>query len=336
MTNIKKIGALFLFIYFSLQTFSIADNHNIREIIDLIQRDLKTLERAVYSDTYNETNSSTSALSVESNENSEEVLTRHLLKLSEIETQFQELTNKFEEINFKLDKLSSRLSKIQADNQLRFQQLEQGTVLSNNQTTNQLLSENSKDISQGNEEKILPGSSQPQDLGSISYKDMGNDTETQITQSVDTTGAIITEKFETEEKILPEGNPKEQYEFATSFLKIGDYNTAERALSEFVVNNPEHKLAGSAQYWYAETFRIRQLYTDAASAYLEGYQKYPKSEKAPINLLKLGVSLVQIGEKEQGCLMITGVTKQYPEATQSVLQKAKYEEKKFECKKNNS
>jgi len=46
--------------------------------------------------------------------------------------------------------------------------------------------------------------------------------------------------------------------------------------------------------------------------------------------------LVQIGEKEQGCLMIAGVVKQYPGATQSVLQKAKYEEKKFECKKNNS
>ena len=37
--------------------------------------------------------------------NSEDVLTRHLLKLSEIENQFQQLTNKFEEINFKLDKL---------------------------------------------------------------------------------------------------------------------------------------------------------------------------------------------------------------------------------------
>ena len=83
-------------------------------------------------------------------------------------------------------------------------------------------------------------------------------------------------------------------------------------------------------------FLYPSKYADAASAYLEGYQKYPKSEKAPINLLKLGVSLVQIGEKDQGCLMITGVQKQYPEATQSVLQKAKYEEKKFECKKENS
>ena len=52
------------------------------------------------------------------------MLTRHLLKLSEIENQFQQLTNKFEEINFKLDKLSNRLSKVQSDNQIRFQDLE--------------------------------------------------------------------------------------------------------------------------------------------------------------------------------------------------------------------
>ena len=95
-------------------------------------------------------------------------------------------------------------------------------------------------------------------------------------------------------------------------------------------------MAGNAQYWYAETFRIRQLYTDAATAYLEGYQKYPKGEKAPINLLKLGVSMVQIGEKEQGCKMIVGVEEQYPKANQSVLQKAKYESKKFECSKQRS
>ena len=59
-----------------------------------------------------------------SNSNSEDVLTRHLLKLTEIENQFQQLTNKFEEINFKLDKLSNRMSKVQSDNQIRFQDLE--------------------------------------------------------------------------------------------------------------------------------------------------------------------------------------------------------------------
>ena len=305
-----------------------SDNHNIYEVLELIKKDLKTLERAVYSDGLNENNNSSSS---ELDQNSEEVLTRHLLKLSEVEKQFQELTNKFEEINFKIDKLSSRLSKVQADNQLRFQQLENRPL--NNDTVN--LQSSSVSIDE-DKEKILPGSSEPQDLGSISYKDTETSLENQQTQSVETTASVVTENFMAEEKILPDLSPKEQYEFATNLLKVGDYNTAERALKEFVITHPEHDLAGNAQYWYAETFRIRQLYTDAASAYLEGYQKYPKSEKAPINLLKLGVSLVQIGEKDQGCLMITGVQKQYPEANQSVLQKSKYEEKKFECKKDNS
>ena len=331
MIDFKRLNLLcFILLFFLIPKVTFSDNHDLSEVIELLKKDIKTLERAVYSENFS-LSQETSVTSNTLDQNSEEVLTRHLLKLSEVEKQFQKLTNKFEEISFKLDKLSSRLSKVQADNQLRFQQLDQ-KITSGSLNENQNLSA----LSENNNEKILPGSSKPQDLGTISYKDTETNLENQQTQSVDTNSSVVTETFQTEEKILPETNPEKQYEFATSFLKVGDYNTAERAFREFVLTNPEHVLAGSAQYWYAETFRIRQLYTDAASAYLEGYQKYPKSEKAPINLLKLGVSLVQIGEKDQGCLMITGVKKQYPQANQSVLQKAKYEEKKFECKKDNS
>ncbi|MDB9704857.1 tol-pal system protein YbgF [bacterium] len=327
MFSYKKIfyiKALALFIFFS--NITLADNHNLNEVLELIQKDLKTLEKAVYSGSIN-----TSSLTNQENfdQNSEDVLTRHLLKLSDIENQFQELTNKFEEINFKLDKLSNRLSKVQADNQLRFQEVE--NVLSSGEVNQKLTSRQKEPV-----EKVLPGSSQPQDLGSISYKDNEDKNTTQQIQSIETTSSIVTETFQAEQTILPNDIPEKQYEFATSFLKVGDYNTAERAFREFVIANPENALAGNAQYWYAETFRIRQLYTDAASAYLEGYQKYPKGEKAPINLLKLGVSMVQIGEKEQGCKMIEGVAKQYPKANQSVLQKAKYESKKFECEKQNT
>ncbi len=329
--DLKKI--FLLIVMWSLANTSNlnAETLDIKEVLEIIQKDLRTLERAVYSESFSNSSKSTSSQDI-SGQNAEDVLTKHLLKLSEIEKQFQELTNKYEEINFKLDKLSSRLSKVQADNQLRFQNLESKTI-TNNTENNSLTSLPNTETEQKN---ILPGSSQPQDLGSISYKDMTTNDQTQIVQSVDSTKTVSTEIFQSVEKILPEGTMKEQYEFATSFLKVGDYNMAERAFREFVDTNPDSEYSGNAQYWYAETFRIRQLYTDAASAYLEGYQKYPKSEKAPINLLKLGVSLVQIGEKDQGCLMIAGVKKQYPNATQSVLQKAKYEEKKFECKKENS
>ena len=328
MIKIAKLISSIVILVLIISNYKVnAENESeeLSNILEQIQKDLKTLEKAVYS------NENISLSNNSFDQNSEDVLTRHLLKLSEIEKQFQDLTNKFEEINFKLDKLSNRVSKVQADNQLRFQQLEGSAVISNNNNQNKVT-----ELNNNEKENVLPGSSQPQDLGSISYKDTETNLTTQQTQSIETTSTIVTEEFRSEEKLLPNETPEKQYEFATSFLKVGDYNMAERAFKEFVDMNSNHKLAGNAQYWYAETFRIRQLYTDAASAYLEGYQKYPKSEKGPINLLKLGVSLVQIGEKDQGCLMITGVKKQYPEAKQSVLQKAKYEEKKFECKKEKS
>jgi tol-pal system protein YbgF len=290
------------------------------EQLVILQKDIKTLEKAIYSEDAVSRNSN-----LELSSNDSDVLTKHLLKLSELEEQFKILTNNFEEVNFKIDKLSSRITKIQTDNQMRFQDLEKSGISTSNNTALK-------------KKKKLPGTSKTQDLGQaleIGVSESEQDVTEQIqqTQSIESVGTVLTEDAERAQKILPETSTEEQYKFAVSFIKIGDYETAELALREFVDNNPQHKLAGNAQYWYGETFRVRQLYQDAATAYLNGYQKYPKSTKAPVNLLKLGVMLVQIGEKEQGCSMILGVKQQYPKANQSVIQKAEYEKKKFNCGK---
>ena len=285
---------------------------SISDQIQVITKDLKTLEKAVYqkSDIANTTISN-----FKSDGLNEDILTKHLLKLNEIEDQFRKLTNKFEEVNFKLDKLSTRVTKIQSDTQLRFSDLESGTVATttNNQVT-------------------LPGSSKPQDFGSSPGYQMTNLPKQQTVNSIESAQTVISEEPEKKESLLPDKSATEQYEFAVSFMKIGDYETAEVALKEFINKNKDHDLAGNAQYWYGETFRIRQLYSDAATAYLDGYQNYPKSKKAPDNLLKLGITMVQLGEKEQGCKMIIGLKKEYPKASKSVLQKAQYEQKKFKCK----
>tara|TARA_B100000029_G_scaffold497936_1_gene566096 strand:- start:416 stop:1378 length:963 start_codon:yes stop_codon:yes gene_type:complete len=302
-----------LFIFFSNKSYS-EDLDTLIKKLQLLQEDIKTLEKAVYSSDI-DTESSNANLAVDSSD----ILTKHLLKLSELEEQFKNLTNKFEEINFKIDKLSNRITKIQKDNQIRFQDLESNPLTQTNATQN--------------ETKKLPGSDEAKDLGGVSDSDIAAAEQIQKTQSIESVGTVITETAPRAEKILPKGTPEEQYKFAVSFIKVGDYETAELALREFVDNNSKHNLAGNAQYWYGETFRVRQLYQDAATAYLDGYQKYPDSTKAPVNLLKLGVMLVQIGEKEQGCSMILGVKDQYPKANQSVIQKAEYEKKKFNCEK---
>ena len=308
---IKVLIIFSLISFFSFKVYA----EEIETILTQLQEDIKTLEKAVYSQDV-KTISSSGSLSSEGSD----ILTKHLLKLSELEEQFKILTNNFEEINFKLDKLSHRITKVQTDNQMRFQDLEKSGLSGNGSTVL-------------NEPKKLPGSGEAQDLGDVSDSDIAAAEQIQKTQSVESVGTVLTEDAGRAEKILPDTTPEEQYKFAVSFIKVGDYETAELALREFVDTNPKHKLAGSAQYWYGETFRVRQLYQDAATAYLDGYQKYPKSAKAPVNLLKLGVMLVQIGEKEQGCSMILGVKDQYPKANQSVMQKAEYEKKKFNCNK---
>ena len=312
---IKKIYLIFFsFALINSNLFAEEEEIYLKSISDQIQvitKDLKTLEKAVYqkSDATNTTISNFKSDSL-----NEDILTKHLLKLNEIEDQFRELTNKFEEVNFKLDRLSTRVTKIQSDTQLRFSDLENGTLTTttNNQPT-------------------LPGSSKPQDFGSTPGYQMTNLPKQQKVNSVESAQTVISEEPEKKESLLPDKPAREQYEFAVSFMKIGDYETAEVALKEFINKNKDHDLAGSAQYWYGETFRIRQLYSDAATAYLDGYQNYPKSKKAPDNLLKLGITMVQLGEKDQGCKMIIGLKKEYPKASKSVLQKAQYEQKKFKC-----
>ena len=317
MHSIRKNLIIFLFslllILFTSLLKAEEEDVLLQSVIDQIQvltKDLKTIEKAVYQKSditsSNTSTSSTSGLN-------EDVLTKHLLKLNEIEDQFRELTNKFEEVNFKLDKLSSRVTKIQSDTQLRFSDIENPNNEIKKKQTN------------------LPGSAKPQDFGSNPGYSVSNLPEKQEVNSIETAQTVITEEFEKKESLLPNKPPNEQYEFAVSFMKIGDYETAEFALKEFIDKNKDHDLAGNAQYWYGETFRIRQLYSDAATAYLDGYQNYPKSIKAPDNLLKLGITMVQLGEKDQGCKMISGLKKEYPKASKSVLQKAQYEQKKFKC-----
>ena len=119
---------------------------SISDQIQVITKDLKTLEKAVYKKS--DITETANLKSIKSDGLNEDIMTKHLLKLNEIENQFRELTNKFEEVNFKLDKLSTRVTKIQSDTQLRFTDLENGIVSSPKE-----------------KKASLPGSSKPQDFG---------------------------------------------------------------------------------------------------------------------------------------------------------------------------
>ena len=309
----KFLLQILVIVFFANISFAQQDKMNeLLDKLEKIQKDIQTLEKAVYSK-----NASLPSDNVIVNE----ALTRQLAKISDLEKQIQQLTSKFEENNFKVQQLSDQLSKVSNDSQLRLQQLENNKTVSDKVSPPKEVVLEKAPVVKKNETNIL------------NSEEMNKEEENVIQeQPVQSENIKLKEKVnKPKAKVLPKVSIAEQYKYAMNIMKSGDFEKAEIAFKEFVDTHSKHELAGSAQFWYGETFYIRQLYEDAASAFLEGYQKYPNSPKAPENLLKLGVTLAELGEIEQGCKMIVNLKKAYPKTDAAILQKSSYEKKRFNC-----
>lgn len=306
---------ILVIVFFANISFAQQDKMNeLLDRLEKIQKDIQTLEKAVYSKNVNLPSDNVVV---------NEALTRQLAKISELEKQIQQLTSKFEENNFKVQQLSDQLNKVSNDSQLRLQHLE------NNKTVSDKVSAPKEVIV----EKNIPIKKNETNI--LNTDEINKEEESIIQeQPVQSENIKLKEKEKVNKpktKVLPKVSIAEQYKYAMNIMKSGDFEKAEIAFKEFVDTHSKHELAGSAQFWYGETFYIRQLYEDAASAFLEGYQKYPNSPKAPENLLKLGVTLAELGEIEQGCKMIINLKKAYPKTDAAILQKSSYEKKRFNC-----
>ena len=132
--------------------------------------------------------------------------------------------------------------------------------------------------------------------------------------------------------VLPEGTPREQYDFAYDFLKKRQWIEGRSALQAFLEKNPDDELSDNASYWLGETYYINKQYKDAAKAFLEGYRNYPKADKAPDNLLKLGKSLAALGQPDKACTTYAKLLEDYPGSLPRVVKLAKSERKKLNCK----
>ena len=115
-------------------------------------------------------------------------------------------------------------------------------------------------------------------------------------------------------------------------LRAGDYGGAERGLQLFLELNPDHPLAANAAYWLAETYYVRKNYAAAAAAFARNYRSYGKSApKAPDNLLKLGMSLEGLGEKDKACLSYAELDKEFPNAPVHIQQALARERARADC-----
>lgn len=130
---------------------------------------------------------------------------------------------------------------------------------------------------------------------------------------------------------LPAGTPQVQYDFGIDLLKKGQFPQARDAFKQFLVQHPKDTLAGNAQYWLGETYYAQGQYKDAADSFLKGYTTYSKSTKAPDSLLKLGMTLVQLKQKDAACATFGQLKEQFPNASPAIVARNKQERQKAGC-----
>jgi tol-pal system protein YbgF len=132
-------------------------------------------------------------------------------------------------------------------------------------------------------------------------------------------------------RLMPNGSTSEQYNYAFGLLKQADYPAAEVALKSFVEQHPNDPMAGNAQYWLGETYYTRGRYAEAATAFAEGYKRYPKSSKAADELLKLGMSLGRANQKQNACVVLAQLDHDFPAPGAAIKERATTEKKKLGC-----
>jgi tol-pal system protein YbgF len=130
---------------------------------------------------------------------------------------------------------------------------------------------------------------------------------------------------------LPVGDAQALYQQGYASLLQKDHAGAEGAFRQLLEDYPNDPLAGSAQYWIGESYYERGQYKNAADAFLKGYKKYKSSEKAPDTLLKLGMSLAELSQKDAACSTFKELKAKYPSAPEHIADEAKAERKKIGC-----
>jgi tol-pal system protein YbgF len=129
-----------------------------------------------------------------------------------------------------------------------------------------------------------------------------------------------------------------QYKSAFTSFEARDFDKAELGFKDFLSRhgyksdaNRGHALAPNAQYWLGRTYVNKKLFAQAARTFLEGYQRFPKSEKAPDSLLGLGEALTAIGKPQDACSAFNELTAVYPEAKPDIKAKAEAGRVKAKC-----
>ncbi|HBF28295.1 tol-pal system protein YbgF [Rhizobium sp.] len=269
------------------------------------------------------------------------------VQVQQLEDEIRQLNGRIEDMSYQLLQMQETIRKAQQDNEFRFQELEKkrsdsSTPGQNSPAVAQKQSQtpssgdqvgaviddsaDSPPVASRQKQTDAPG---PTTLGAIALDANGNPIGATLSgQTGDNAAGRTTDTASIGGSAASE---KDLYQVAYSHVLGGDYKSAESEFKDFISHYPKSGRAADASFWLGEAQYSQERYKDAAETFLKAYQAYGKSPKAPEILLKLGMSLSALGNKDTACATLREVNKRYPDASKAVQNKSASEQKRLAC-----
>ena len=302
----KKILQIFAILTIFISNNLIAEENllTIKQQLDRLQRDVNDLSKSFYNNPAQQIQNS------EQNNNIQSINFAAIdIRIYDLEKDIKNLTMNIEEILFQLDEINTKISEV-----------EESFINSNNNIPN----ESSINLENENQNLELKTNKEDNTLGELKIT---SENENSYNEEEVQSDQILDNQQQLEDNINL--SPEDQFQAAFDLIRNKKYEDAKLALSNFIINNSENQLSGSAHYWLGELFVLEKNYREAALIFAEGYQKYSKSIKAPEMLYKLSEALIKIEKKSEACNTLTKLTKDF--SKHKITKKAKNKILEISC-----
>ncbi|NVK20444.1 MAG: tol-pal system protein YbgF [Methylocystaceae bacterium] len=288
-----------------------AQDEELQKIVDRLERmdrDIKALNLKVYR--------GADAVSAVSSSTGEDVSgplgARLSVRINELESQLRSMNGQIEETAYRISQLNTRLDKLVADVDYRLTALEGGNPAArpsqNAEIDPAMDAPKTPSGISGQQLTPPPGGQQPTmgtqpgSLGTLNGKDLEGTQPTAPADEQPVANSVETANL----------TPEALYQQSRQMLMRSEFANAENNFKAFLETHKDHKLTGNVRYWLGETYYVQGNYAQAASTFLEGYQKDPRGAKAPDSLLKLGMSLSRMDKTREACASYDRLRSSFP------------------------
>ncbi|UHD45014.1 tol-pal system protein YbgF [Aureimonas altamirensis] len=254
------------------------------------------------------------------------------VRLSQMEDEIRRLTGKVEEMSFLVLQLQEQLRNAQADNDMRFQDLEGGSGGGGSGQSGQRSGALTTPPAAGSGDGDFAAAPQQSSSGS-QISSAGSDEIGSILGASIDRGAFQTAPAggsDTAASVQPH-NESDLYGLGYNYLLAGEYVRAEETFRQYTQTYPSAENAGDAQYWLGESLYAQKKYREAAEVFLTAQKQHGTSAKGPEMLLKLGMSLAALDNRDTACATYAEVEKRYPQMSDNVRRKLQTEEQSSRC-----